>query len=410
MNCTRSPATHIARTLAVVLLVGAPVATRAEPNFSTSFANPAYAFAATCNLAQPLVFINVVVGNHASVPLAQTPFIATDGSGVLHGDATTQLLGAGAQLTLRIPMLHVPSSAAPIAGTHSITVMAGLRRVGSLELPIPLTFCPAPTQVLSRVHPGVVATTSPVFTQVAKVNSNVSKIILDTHTPAVPGNVRNANGAQDCAAHVGLLGALVCPDLIRSGRMLLVWDWQAGIGPDAIDGYRVYRVDGGKRLVYTRADKKDITLFDVPLPAGGYVGTCYAVSAYVSKTESNLSGAFCPTRAQTMVAAAPTVATPAPKPRAPNHIDIHVTTDSYPTDTVLAAGGSITWINDDTDPHSVYGIGGSFSGELNPADSNLNYGGRYTMTFRDLGYPYVVSYTCQYHAGMLGKILIVLNP
>jgi plastocyanin len=391
--------------LVALLLVGAPVASGAEPEFSTSFANPAYTFAAACVLTQPLVFINVVVANRGTAPLAEIPFTATDGTGTLHGNATTQLLAAGAQLTLRIPMLHVPSSATPIGGTHSITVMAGLRRVGSLELPIPMTFCPAPTQVFSRVHPGVVApSASPIYTQVAKANSNASKIILALHTPAVPGNVRNANGAQDCAAHVGLLGALVCPDLIRSGRMLLIWDWEAGVGPAAIDGYRVYRVDGGKRLVYTRADKKDITLFDVAVPPGGYVGTCYAVSAYVSAVESELSPAFCPTRLQTMVAAAPTIASPAPKPRAPTHVDIHVTEDVYPTDTVLAAGGSVTWINDDTDPHTVYGFGGSFSGELNPN------GGRYTMTFRDLGYPYVVSYTCQYHAGMHGKILVVLNP
>ena len=406
MNCTKAPATRLAPILAALLLVGAPVTISAEPNFSTFFANPAYAFAATCNLAQPLVFINVVVANHGSVPLAGIPLIATDSAGALHGDATTQLLAAGAQLTLRIPMLHVPSSAAQISGTHAITVMAGLRRVGALTVPVPETLCvtpiPAPLTMSQRVHPNLAVATPPSVTQIAKPNSNVSKIILDTHTPAVPGNVRNANGAQDCAAHVGLIGALVCPDLIRSGRMLLVWDWQAGIGPAAIDGYRVYRVDGGKRLVYTRADKKDITLFDVPLPAGGYVGTCYAVSAYVSTTESGLSGAFCPTRLQTMVAAAPTIATPAPKPRAPSHIDIHVTEDSYPTDTVLAAGGSITWINDDTDPHTVYD--GTYSGELNPN------GGRYTKTFRDLGYPYTVSYTCQYHIGMHGKILVVLNP
>jgi plastocyanin len=350
----------------------------------------------------------VVVANRGSVPLAETPFIATDGTGVLHGDATTQPLAPGAQLTLRIPMLHVASSSAAIGGPHSITVMAGLRRVGALTVPVPETLCvtpiPAPLTASQRVHPNLAVATPPGVTQIAKPNSSVSKIILDLHTPAVPGNVRNANGVQDCAAHVGLIGALVCPDLIRSGRMQLIWDWQAGVGPAAIDGYRVYRVDGGKRLVYTRADKKDITLFDVPLPVGGYVGTCYAVSAYVSTTESNLSGAFCPTRLQTMVVAAPTIASPAPKPRAPNHVDIHVTTDSYPTDTVLAAGGSVTWINDDGDPHTVYGFGGSFSSELNPN------GGRYTMTFRDLGYPYVVSYTCQYHAGMHGKILVVLNP
>ena len=224
------------------------------------------------------------------------------------------------------------------------------------------------------------------------------------HVPAVPRNLRNSSGVQDCAAHLGLIGALVCPDLIRSGRMLLIWDWQAGAGPDAIDGYRMYRVDGKKQLIYTRADKKDLTLVDVPLPAAGYVGTCYSVSAYAGAFESALSPAFCPTRGQTMVAATPTIKPAPPPPRAPNHVDIHVTEDSYPMDTVVAAGGSVTWINDDSDAHSVYGWGGSWSGELD------GHGGRYTATFRDIGQgDYIVSYTCEYHANMVGRIRIVVN-
>jgi len=403
MNCTRWPST-LARTLAALLLAAAPAATSAEPNFSTSFASPAYAFAATCDLAQPLAFISVVVANRGTAPLAEIPFSATDASGAFHGSATTQLLPPGAHLTLRIPMLHVPSNAAPIGGTHSIAIMAGLRRVGSLELAVPMTLCPNSTQVLSRVHPGLTPSASPLFSQVAKLKSNTSAIILAARTPAVPTNVRNANGVQDCAAHVGLLGAFVCTDLIRSGRMLLVWDWQAGFGPDAIDGYRVYRVDGGKRLVYTRADKKDITLFDVALPAGGYVGTCYAVSAYAGTSESTLSSTFCPTRQQTIVGAAPTVVPPTPKPRAPNHVDIHVTDDSFPSDTVVAAGGTVTWINDDTDAHSIYGDAGAYGGDIYPN------GGRYTTTFRDIGQNYTSHYLCEYHAGMRGAVNVVVNP
>jgi hypothetical protein len=93
---------------------------------------------------------------------------------------------------------------------------------------------------------------------------------------------------------VGPLGALVCPDLVRSGHVLLIWDWQPSSGPDEIDGYRVYRVDGGaKQLVVTQANKKSLTLADVPPQAGGYGGTCYAVSAYAGSRESRPSATFC---------------------------------------------------------------------------------------------------------------------
>ena len=112
-----------------------------------------------------------------------------------------------------------------------------------------------------------------------------------------PANVHGAAGYQECAAHVGALGALICPDMVKNGNVLLVWDWSGpASGPNAaIDGYRVYRVDGGlKQLVDTVPNKKDQTLSNVPKPAGGYGGKCYATAAYAGSRESALSPAFCP--------------------------------------------------------------------------------------------------------------------
>lgn len=421
MNPSRWSATRLSPFLAALLIAGAPAATSAEPNLSTSFGDPAYAFAANCDLAQPLVFINVVVANRGNAPAAETQFSAIDSTNVLQGDVTTVPLAPGTQMTLRIPMRLARSSAGPIAGTHSVTVIAGARRLGPLAVTVPATLCvaplPAPVTLATaapaggaatrahRAHPGVSATVPPPgVSQVGEARSDTAKILIASRTPAVPANVRNASTAQDCAAHVGLLGALVCPDMIRSGHLLLIWDWQSGSGPDDIDGYRVYRVDGSKRLVYTRANKRDLTLVDVPVPPGGYPGACYAVSAYAGTFESELSRAFCPTRQQTIVLANPIVPAATPKPRAPKHVDIHVTSDSFPMDTIVAAGGDVTWINDDADEHSVYSVGGSIVGDLYP------HGGRFTTTFRNLGYNYIVSYLCEYHADMRGRIMVVVNP
>jgi plastocyanin len=80
-----------------------------------------------------------------------------------------------------------------------------------------------------------------------------------------------------------------------------------------------------------------------------------------------------------------------------------VTEDSYPLDTVVAAGGDVTWINDDADEHSVYSVGGSITGDLYPK------GGRFTYTFRDMGYNYIVSYICEYHATMRGRITVLTS-
>ena len=225
-----------------------------------------------------------------------------------------------------------------------------------------------------------------------------------TLTVPPPRNVQVARGTEQCAAHVGLFGALTCPALIKSGDVLLVWDWQAGAGPAAIGGFRVYRVTGGtKQLVYTRTDQDSITLVDLSGPAAGYVGACFAVSAYAGAYESALSAAHCVTRQETVVLASPTVNPTSPPAPAPKHVVIHVTGDSFPANTVVAAGGDVTWINDDTDEHSVYGPAGQFVGDLYAS------GGRFTYTFRDIGKNYTVPYLCQYHAGMHGTIAVVTN-
>ncbi|MFN2462147.1 MAG: DNRLRE domain-containing protein [Candidatus Velthaea sp.] len=109
----------------------------------------------------------------------------------------------------------------------------------------------------------------------------------------VPTNVRNASGGTDCGAHLGLIGALLCPDMIKSGDLLLVWDWKNDTGLPPIDGYRVYRVDGGRRQLASSTNNAQQTLADLAQPAGGYKGACYAVTAVAATRESDLSPPYC---------------------------------------------------------------------------------------------------------------------
>jgi plastocyanin len=341
MTRTRRRTRHLAQTVAALFFAGAPAATLAEAALSASFSNPPYAFTASCDLSQPLAFVNLIVVNR--------------------GDA--------------------------------ITVSLGPRRLGPLAVSVPATFC-------ATAAPGAAKLTVPASSTQSAIQRR------QPHPqPAVPRNVQVARGTKECAAHVGLFGALACPAMIKSGDVLLVWDWQAGAGPDAIDGFRLYRVAGGtKQLVYTRADKNSLTLVDLPGSAAGYIGTCFAVTAYAGANESALSNALCVTRQQIVVLASPTVnSTTQPAAPAPKHVVIHVTGDSFPANTIVAAGGDVTWINDDTDEHSVYGPAGSFVGDL------YANGGRFTYTFRDIGTKYTVPYLCQYHAGMHGTITVVTN-
>jgi hypothetical protein len=253
MNRTARRTKHLARASIVLLLAGIPAATLAGPGLAGWFSNPPYAFAARCDLTEPVVFVNLVVTNRGDAPTAPEPVVATDSINGLSGSATLPPLGPGAQGTLRLPLRHGPSNLGGIAGVHAITVTLGAVRLAPLAVTVPPALCatgalgatrltvPASTQ--SAVHvrePNPQqATPRPGIGEVAISQSSAARAVLAISKPAVPGNVRVSNGPQECAAHVGLLGALACPDMIRSGNVLLVWNWQPGAGPSEIDGFRV---------------------------------------------------------------------------------------------------------------------------------------------------------------------------
>ncbi|HWT05572.1 MAG TPA: hypothetical protein VN224_07430 [Xanthomonadales bacterium] len=411
MTRTARPTTTLARTIAVLLLAGIPAATLAAPTLAGSFADPPYALAAHCDLAQPIAFVNLVVVNRGAARTAAIPVAATDGAGILRGSTTLLPIQPGAQSAPLVPLLSMPSNLGAVGGTHTITVSLGAVHLAPVAVTIPRTFCATQAQgattggvsrsAAERAARQPLAATPGPLTAV-KPGTNVARITAEKSTPAAPGQMYVPQSAKQCAWHVGVLGALACPDLIRSGDVLLVWDWEPGsIGPRDVDGFHVYRVDSHmKKLVYTRANKKDVTLYDLPGPSGTHIGECYAVAAYAGSFESALSGMACLTRQNTISLAQPSVAATPPPPRAPRHVVIHITEDAFPTDTVVAAGGDVTWINDDSDRHTVEFDGGNYGRGLAPGD-------RYTHTFPDKGVSYVANYLCRYHMSMNGRLTVV---
>ncbi len=297
--------------VAAALAITAPAL--AAPKFTVAFAEHPYTFATPCDPAKSLVFVNMVLRNGADTPTGPVHILAQDGAHALEGDLTLPQIPAHMDVQVAVSLHRSAASVAPLVGTHPIALTidasgtGGKQNLAPLDVAIPATFCvaalatptPAPaaapasfTPIHSRVP--IAALTTP--TPLPRFGANASKVanISVLARPAVPTNVKNVAAATDCGAHVGVLGALTCPAMIASGDLLLIWDWKGEGALTDIDGYHIYRVDSGlKTLVATRSNGKDLTLFDIAPPAGGYSGKCYSITAYTAKAESESSSAFC---------------------------------------------------------------------------------------------------------------------
>jgi hypothetical protein len=100
---------------------------------------------------------------------------------------------------------------------------------------------------------------------------------------------------QVCGAHAGLAG-FICLASIPAGYLTLVWDWAPSTAYQDLDGYRIYRVDGGRRTLVETQTSADIKIQAFQQPPSGFAGQCFAVSAYKGGAESALSAPFCPGR------------------------------------------------------------------------------------------------------------------
>jgi len=301
----------------IALLAGTSAQTPPPaPDVGLTFANPSYTFAASCNPAQPLAFVAVVAANRGAAATGPFNVVAIDAAGMLRGAYLVRSLAPGATADVTVPLMHVGAGAvSQLGGVHAIDVFVKGATIVKLSLPFPATLCapPGPNDGLISARKGRVAFPTPSpnpLYQTATTATN--KKVLSTPgettmtattsslstllTVAAPGNLRSVTAGTDCGAHVGAIGALVCRDMMKSGDLLLIWDWQPGSGPDKIDGYRIYTGTAGlaNQLVATKPNQ-ELTLFDVPKPrdGSGYNGKCYAVSAYAGTRESGRSPLFC---------------------------------------------------------------------------------------------------------------------
>jgi hypothetical protein len=267
------------------------------PAFAGNAVTIAYAntsFAAVCDLTQPLAFIGLTATNAS--PLASTPITLTGSETIakLGGSAAIPGLAPHASFAVSLPLRRLGATdPGTLAGLHHIIITTGATSL-SVDLPFPAGLCKSATPAPGPTpKPGINTTGS------TSARSPVRPIVL---TLAAPANVRSVSAGTDCGTHVGPIGALVCPDMMKSGNMLLIWDWAPGAaGLDAITGYRVYRV--GRGIGYERnpdtligtVNNKGQTLFDVPKPAGGvaYDGMCFTVTAFAGAKESAHSSQYC---------------------------------------------------------------------------------------------------------------------
>jgi hypothetical protein len=111
--------------------------------------------------------------------------------------------------------------------------------------------------------------------------------------PPIPGSLSSTNDSQVCTAHAGFAGGLACTAGFGNGMLALVWN-----APNAcatcIDGYNVYRSDGGQHtFIYKQNNGRDTTLALVTKPSDGFNGKCYVVTAYSGNVESAPSSPYC---------------------------------------------------------------------------------------------------------------------
>ena len=111
--------------------------------------------------------------------------------------------------------------------------------------------------------------------------------------PPAPNSLSSTNDPQVCTAHGGFGAGLACSAGFHNGWLALIWNAPNACA-NCIDGYNVYRVDGGQHtFVYKQNNGKDVTVALVTTPSDGFNGKCYSVTAYTGNRESNDTGPFC---------------------------------------------------------------------------------------------------------------------
>jgi hypothetical protein len=116
--------------------------------------------------------------------------------------------------------------------------------------------------------------------------------------PPPPDSLNNTTDPPTCTNHAGFGGGLACLAGIPKGQLALIWNWTPIKGVPNVDGFNVYRVDGGQHTRVAQQNAKldsgaAATLALLDPPSDGFNGKCYVVTSYVGTTESHDSGFFC---------------------------------------------------------------------------------------------------------------------
>lgn len=119
-------------------------------------------------------------------------------------------------------------------------------------------------------------------------------------SPPAPTDVTYTNQLGVCKQHAPSDACgFILFDATNSKSLVLVWDLPASFVPSSgsIDGYKIYRVDGGRHDSVGKQPFEYVRAAEVPKPSdGSYQGKCYAVSSYNATAESGLSAPYCTSR------------------------------------------------------------------------------------------------------------------
>ncbi|MDQ2679624.1 MAG: hypothetical protein M3Y21_01180 [Candidatus Eremiobacteraeota bacterium] len=231
------------------------------------------------------------IGSGASPALAEGISVV---GGRYSGRGALPSIGRGTTANVVI-QLNVASGAPAAVGNVSLHATIGLAAVGGNTPPqadIPAVQTGGPCTRPPKTHPVAVtvsATPTPI-THAMPGNASFKGNIPMTELVRPALNAHAATSVSECGSHAGFAGGLVCEALFPQGVLILVWDYDAKA---SIDGFRVYRAGGNKKLVRTQANGPTATLADIARPSGGYRNDCYVVTAYHGSSESAPTQPYC---------------------------------------------------------------------------------------------------------------------
>jgi hypothetical protein len=274
-----------------------------------------FALSSACDLTQPLIFINARARNTGITATSGGTVVARTDTGAFEGSQTLPSLGAGAAADIQIKLRHVASSTAPIGVTHAISLLLGPRTLTTLSIAVPAKLCegvalgpaPAPGAYMTKRHMDVLAAPATPTARPRPIGDLVAKGGFKTVPPLFnvpPPYDMSVTLASDCKA-IGDPGTFgPCFAILKKAGVVFSWAWtDKGTGFDtsaayaaygAWVGFRLYRVDGGRKsLEETAYDKA--TTWEHLRGSRNIKGRCYAVAAFLANggPESALSQAAC---------------------------------------------------------------------------------------------------------------------